>query len=89
VTESIQIEMLRRVADALDAELVIALVPRKSIEATIKEHAHEIASDEIQAVIQTMRLENQEVATEAEFDKPMRALLPQTRKLGNVSEGSR
>lgn len=84
VSGRIQIETLRRVADALDAELVVALVPRKSVEATLQERAHEIASDEMQAVIQTMRLETQEVnpaATEADFEKLMQALLSQPRKL--------
>lgn len=84
VTGSIQIETLRRVADALDAELIVALVPRKSIKATLTERAREIASDEMQAVTQTMRLENQEVkpaATEAEFEKLVQTLLTQPRKL--------
>ena len=80
----IQIETLRRVGDALDADLVIALIPRKTVQASLRMRAEEIARDEMKAVVQTMRLENQEVdaqATRQEFDQLVLDLMREPRKL--------
>jgi predicted DNA-binding mobile mystery protein A len=60
----IQIDTLRRVADALDAELLVVLVPRKPVGDTLRARAREIAQQEVRATVQSMRLENQEVADE-------------------------
>jgi predicted DNA-binding mobile mystery protein A len=84
VSGSITLETLRRVADALDAELIVALVPRKSVAATLRARAESIARDEMRAVIHTMRLEDQEVESEAsrdEYEKLVAALLTHPRKL--------
>ena len=81
---SITLETLRRVADALDAELIVALVPRKSVAATLRARAESIARDELRAVVHTMRLEDQEVASEAtreEYEKLVTSFLTNPRNL--------
>ena len=84
VSGSITLETLRRVADALDAELIVALAPRKSVAATLRARAESIAREEMRAVIHTMRLEDQEVESEAtreEYEKLVTSLLTYPRKL--------
>ena len=84
VRGSITLETLGRVADALDAELIVALVPRKSVAAALRARAESIARDEMRAVVNTMRLENQEVESEAtreEYEKLVTSLLANPRKL--------
>jgi len=84
VSGSVTLQTLRRVADALDAELIVALVPRKPVEATLRARAESIARDEMRAVIHTMRLEDQEVESEAtheEYEKLVTSLLTFPRKL--------
>jgi len=81
---TITLETLGRVADALDAELIVALVPRTSVAATLRTRAESIAREEMRAVIQTMRLEDQEVESEAtreEYEKLVTSLLANPRKL--------
>ncbi len=81
---SITLETLGRVADALGAELIVALVPRKSMAATLRARAESIAREEMRAVIHTMRLEEQEVESEAtreEYEKLVVSLLANPRKL--------
>ena len=81
---SITLQTLGRVADALDAELIVALVPRKSVAATLRARAESIARDEMRAVVHTMRLEDQEVASEVtreEYEKLVSSLLTNPRKL--------
>jgi predicted DNA-binding mobile mystery protein A len=84
VSGSITLQTLRRVADALDAELTVALVPRKSVAATLRARAESIARDEMRAIVHTMRLEDQEVESEAtceEYEKLVAVLLANPRKL--------
>jgi hypothetical protein len=84
VSGSITLQTLGRVADALDAELIVALVPRKSAAATLRARAESIAGEEMRAVINTMRLEDQEVESEAtheEYEKLATSLLTNPRKL--------
>jgi predicted DNA-binding mobile mystery protein A len=84
VSGSITLQTLGRVADALDAELIVALVPRKSVAATLRARAESIAGEEMRAVIHTMRLEDQEVesnATHEEYEKLVTSLLTFPRKL--------
>ena len=84
VSGSITLQTLSRVADALDAELIVALVPRKSVAATLRARAESIARDEMRAVVHTMRLEDQEVESEAtreEYEKLVTVLLTNPRKL--------
>jgi predicted DNA-binding mobile mystery protein A len=84
VSGSITLQTLRRVADALDAEVIVALIPRKSAAATLRARAEAIAREEMRAVIHTMRLEDQEVESEAsraEYEKLVTSLLAHPRKL--------
>ena len=53
----IQLDSLRRVAAALDCDLVYALVPRTSLEKIVSERAALIARTEISAVNDTMQLD--------------------------------
>ena len=81
---SISISTLRRVADALDADLVVAIVPRKTVQRTLREQAEAVARDELRAVVQTMRLEDQEVGaldTKQEFERLVQDLMRTPRKL--------
>jgi predicted DNA-binding mobile mystery protein A len=83
---TITLETLSRIADALDAELVVALVPRKPIADTLRARAEAIARDEIRAVVRTMQLEAQQVeedTTRQEEAKLVTALLSNPKKLWN------
>jgi predicted DNA-binding mobile mystery protein A len=58
-TETITLSSLRRVASALDAELVYAIVPRTNLRETITKQAIKIAAERISPVAQSMKLESQ------------------------------
>jgi predicted DNA-binding mobile mystery protein A len=55
----IQLDTLARVADALDCDLVYALVPRRPLEDVVDDRARELARDELVSVGHTMDLEAQ------------------------------
>jgi predicted DNA-binding mobile mystery protein A len=81
---TISLETLSRIAAALEADLVIALVPRKSVAVTLRDRAEKIAREEMRAVVRTMQLEAQEVeaqATREEYEKLVKTLLSSPRKL--------
>jgi predicted DNA-binding mobile mystery protein A len=84
LTGRIQIDTLRRVADALDAELIVALVPRQPISDALRARAREIAQQEMSATVQSMRLENQEVTpneTKEQFEVLVENLVREPKKL--------
>ena len=56
---SVTLERLRHAANALDAELVYAIVPRKALRQTIAARARAVAKERIEAVAQSMALEDQ------------------------------
>lgn len=58
---SLSIKTLRRVAEGLDCVLVYGLVPRTSLEKMVHDQARAIATERLDRVHQTMRLENQEL----------------------------
>lgn len=58
-TETITLASLRRVASALDAELVYAIVPRKNLRETIGTRSRELAAERVAPVAQSMKLESQ------------------------------
>jgi predicted DNA-binding mobile mystery protein A len=58
-TGSIQLKTLRRAAQALDCELVYALVPRRSLESAVRERARRIAARDLARVAHSMKLEDQ------------------------------
>jgi predicted DNA-binding mobile mystery protein A len=59
VAETISLQSLRKVADALDCELVYAFVPRSSLEVTLRTQALRRAAQIVERVDHTMRLEAQ------------------------------
>jgi predicted DNA-binding mobile mystery protein A len=62
----IKLSQLRDTADALDCDLVYALVPREPLEAMVQRRAREIASRELSAVERTMQLEDQATGVDEE-----------------------
>jgi predicted DNA-binding mobile mystery protein A len=58
---TVQLDSLRRLADALECDLVYALIPRSSLQATRRERAKEIAADLVGRVSSSMELEDQGV----------------------------
>jgi predicted DNA-binding mobile mystery protein A len=62
--DRIRLETLRRAADALDCDLVYALVPRQSLEEMVDQRAAKVAGHHIRAVDHSMALEDQRVAPE-------------------------
>lgn len=80
----IQLDTLQRVADALDCELVVALVPRKPIGETLRARAREIAQQEVGATVLSMRLEAQEVTaadTRAQLELMVENMVREPKKL--------
>ena len=61
VSGSSTVRSLRRVADALDCDLVVALVPRKRLEDMIRERAVDVARRRLMKTNRTMALENQAI----------------------------
>jgi len=57
--ESIRLDTLRRAAEALDSELVYALVPKDSLEDIVKARARAVAERTVEGVEHTMALEAQ------------------------------
>jgi predicted DNA-binding mobile mystery protein A len=58
-TGTVQLNTLRRAAEALECTLVYALVPKISLEETVKKRARKIATRDLQRVAHTMKLEAQ------------------------------
>ncbi len=56
----IQLDTLSRVADALDCDVVYALVPRAGLESTLRSQALRKLAPHLAAVTQTMSLEDQQ-----------------------------
>lgn len=68
VDDVVQLGTLRRVADAMECDLVYFLVPRTSLEATVQQQAERAARSQIASVVHSMRLEDQ-APTDAEVDR--------------------
>ena len=69
--DRITLATLRRAADALDCDLVYALIPRRSLAEMLEQEARAMALREIQPVAHSMRLEKQGVS-ERETDRQVR-----------------
>jgi predicted DNA-binding mobile mystery protein A len=63
-TGAISLKHLRRIAAALDCELVYAIVPRRSLIETVEERATQLARERVSRVAHTMALEDQGTAPE-------------------------
>lgn len=59
---SVTLESLRRAAEALDADLIYAIVPRKSLRATIRERARSLAKERLLPIAHSMALEEQSLS---------------------------
>lgn len=68
VAQTVTLATLRRVADALDAELVVALLPKTSLEVMVRDQARRKAIKERNRVVHTMRLEEQETGVDEALD---------------------
>lgn len=62
---TVQFDTLRGLAEALDCDLVYALVPRSSLSVTLEAQARRKAADLVGRVADSMKLEAQGVAEEA------------------------
>ena len=63
VRATIRLDTLRRAAEALDCDLVYAIVPRTSLEEAVRAQARRRAMRLVRPVAHHGRLEDQEVAT--------------------------
>ncbi len=84
ITGRMQTDTLQRIAEALDAELIIALVPRRPIYETLRERARYIAQQEMSATVRSMHLEAQAVDpsdTQAQFEALVDALVREPKRL--------
>jgi predicted DNA-binding mobile mystery protein A len=61
---TIQLNTLKRAAEAMDCTLVYALVPRTSLENTVRNRARQIATAALARVSHTMKLEDQDTRDE-------------------------
>lgn len=66
--ERISLGQLRKLANALDCELVYALVPRKPLTEVVHDRAKQLAKQEVYGVAHTMSLEDQR-PTDARIQK--------------------
>ena len=62
VNGTIQLQTLRKVANAFDAKLVYAIVPNTSLAEMVEQRARQIALRALSRVSHTMRLEDQETS---------------------------
>ena len=67
--DTIQLGSLRRLAEALDCELVYAFVPRKPLAQTYETAARAVARQELGAISHSMALEDQAVDDADEDDR--------------------
>ncbi|MFL5576340.1 MAG: mobile mystery protein A [Gemmatimonadaceae bacterium] len=91
--EAISLGALRRAADALDCDLVYAVVPRRAavtepedslLDALIEARAREVAAAELRRIAHTMALEDQKVRAadlEAQIDERAAVLAETPRRL--------
>ena len=68
---SVTIKSMRQAAEALDAVFVYALVPRESLESTVRRQAERIAAMRLNRVAHSMRLEDQQLS-EKEMKKALK-----------------
>lgn len=62
VSGSITLDSLRRAADALDADFVYAIVPRRSLREMISARARAVALERVAPVAQSMAMEGQRLS---------------------------
>lgn len=88
---AVTLNSLRAAADALDCELVYAVIPRAgSLSAILEERARHIARTAVERVSHTMRLEDQaisEAAKREQIEELVRELLEDPRALWTSDAG--
>ncbi|MCY3655219.1 MAG: mobile mystery protein A [Chloroflexi bacterium] len=62
--QTVKLETLRRAANALECDLVYALVPRNSLDAQVKEQARRKAAEHLRSIAHHSRLEDQSVTAD-------------------------
>ena len=62
VRRVVTLAALEKAAEAMNAELVYAIVPRKSLTATVRDQARTAADRQLKSVAHSMRLEAQDVS---------------------------
>ena len=80
---ALTLKTMRQVAEALDCVFVYALVPRSSLEETVKTQARAVAAERLQRVSHTMLLEAQGLSSEeqqASLDAAIEELVRETPK---------
>jgi predicted DNA-binding mobile mystery protein A len=80
---ALTLRTMRQVAEALDCVFVYALVPRSSLEETVRTQARAVAAERLQRVFHTMLLEAQGLSTEeqqASLDAAIEELVRETPK---------
>jgi predicted DNA-binding mobile mystery protein A len=60
--ETVTLKTLRQAAEALDCQFVYALVPKTTLDETVRKRAQALAGEHLARVHHTMRLENQALA---------------------------
>jgi len=65
VTGAVTVKSLRRTAEAMDCVFVYAMIPRDSLEATIKKQANKKAIQYLQDSSHSMKLEDQAISNKA------------------------
>ena len=71
VSGAITLDSLEQAAHALDCKLVYALVPRRSLEATIEQRARDLADRKIKSTTHSMALEAQSVGAAEQREQLM------------------
>ena len=61
---TITLNSLKKAAQALDAELIYAVVPREGLEQILEKRIRQLATDRVRRVAHTMTLEEQQVSNE-------------------------
>lgn len=64
IVDGISLKTLRQAAEALDCELVYALVPRFSLQQTVRQQAEKVAAAQLERVSHSMALEAQQLKPE-------------------------
>ena len=64
ISGGISLKTLRQAAEALDCEIVYALVPRSSLQQTVRRQAEKVATAQLSQVAHSMVLEAQELTAE-------------------------
>jgi predicted DNA-binding mobile mystery protein A len=82
--ETITLGTLRKAANALNADLVVAVIPRKSLDEMVHEQAQSKALAERNRVAHTMRLEAQETGIENVLDLKSAIERWMTKRIGKL-----